>query len=86
MRSSPAGRTRPIAGPATSRWRSTGRTGLLLLSYTFAGQRAPFPLVALNDGEAVIAGTGTGLGDAITAREEGGETFLEWAGLLLKRE
>jgi CubicO group peptidase (beta-lactamase class C family) len=63
-----------------------GRTGLLLLSYTFAGQRAPFPLVALNDGEAVIAGSGTGLGDGITAHEEGGEMFLEWAGLLLKRE
>jgi len=62
------------------------RTGLLLLSYTFAGQRAPFPLVALNDGEAVIAGAGTGLGDAVAAHEEGGDTFLEWAGLLLKRE
>ncbi|MCX7029144.1 MAG: hypothetical protein NTU62_03380, partial [Spirochaetes bacterium] len=62
------------------------RTGLLLLSYTFAGQRAPFPLVALNDREAVIAGTGTGLGDTITAREENGEMFLEWAGLLLRRE
>jgi CubicO group peptidase (beta-lactamase class C family) len=62
------------------------RSGLLLLSYTFAGQRAPFPLVALNDGKAVIAGTGTGLGDTVTARDEGGEVFLEWAGLLLKRE
>jgi hypothetical protein len=62
------------------------RTGLLLLSYTFAGQRAPFPLLALSDREAVIAGAGTGLGDAVTAREEGGDTFLEWAGLLLKRE
>jgi CubicO group peptidase (beta-lactamase class C family) len=63
-----------------------GRTGLLLLSYTFAGQRAPFPLVAQNDGVAVIAGTGTGLGETITAREEDGEVFLEWAGLLLRRE
>jgi CubicO group peptidase (beta-lactamase class C family) len=62
------------------------RTGLLLLSYTFAGQRAPFPIVALSDREAVIAGAGTGLGDAVTAHEEGGEMYLEWAGLLLKRE
>jgi CubicO group peptidase (beta-lactamase class C family) len=62
------------------------RSGLLLLSYTFAGQRAPFPLLAMNDAEAVIAGTGTGLGDTINAREESGEIFLEWAGLLLKRE
>ncbi len=59
---------------------------LLLLSYSFAGQRSPFPLIVLNDREAVIAGTGTGLGDGITAREEGGEMLLEWAGLLLKRE
>jgi hypothetical protein len=63
-----------------------GPTGLLCLSYTFAGQRAPFPLRALNGGDAVIAGTGTGLGDAVSAREEGSETFLEWAGLLLRRE
>ncbi len=62
------------------------RSGLLLLSYTFAGQRAPFPLLAMNDAEAVIAGSGTGLGDTITAREESGEVFLGWAGWLLKRE
>jgi CubicO group peptidase (beta-lactamase class C family) len=62
------------------------RSGLLLLSYTFAGQRAPFPLAARGDRKAVIAGMGTGLGDTITAHEEGGEVFLEWAGLLLKRE
>jgi hypothetical protein len=34
----------------------------------------------------VIAGKGTGLGDTITAREEGGEVFLEWSGLLLKKQ
>jgi hypothetical protein len=62
------------------------RGGLLLLSYTFAGQRSAFPLLPRSDAEAAIAGTGTGLGDAVTARDEGGETFLEWAGLLLKRE
>lgn len=62
------------------------RSRLLLLSYTFAGQRSSFPLAARSDGEAVIAGTGTGLGDAVAAREERGEVFLEWAGLLLKRE
>ena len=60
--------------------------GLLLLTYTFAGQRSSFPLRVNGDREAVIAGTGTGLGDAIVAREEGDETFLEWAGLLLQRE
>jgi CubicO group peptidase (beta-lactamase class C family) len=63
-----------------------GRSGLLCLSYTFAGQRAPFPLVVLDEERAVIAGTGTGLGDAVRAREEAGDVYLEWAGLLLKRE
>jgi len=48
--------------------------------------RTSFPLLTPNDGEAVIAGTGTGLGDTITAREEGGEVFLEWSGLLLKKQ
>jgi CubicO group peptidase (beta-lactamase class C family) len=62
------------------------RTGLLLLTYTFAGQRSSFPLRVIDDDEAAIAGTGTGLGDAVNAREEGREIFLEWAGLLLKRE
>ncbi len=62
------------------------RTGLLCLSYTFAGQRSAFPLRVRGDREAVIAGTGTGLGDAVNAREADGEVFLEWAGLLLKRE
>lgn len=62
------------------------RSGLLLLSYTFAGQRAPFPLVASSDREAVIAGLGTGLGDRITVREGGSGVYLEWAGLLLERE
>jgi CubicO group peptidase (beta-lactamase class C family) len=61
------------------------RSGLLLLSYTFAGQRAPFPLLAQSENEAVIAGMGTGLGDTISAREEGGDVYMEWAGLLLKR-
>lgn len=63
-----------------------GRTGLLCLSYTFAGQRSAFPLRVNGDREAVIAGTGTGLGDAVRAREEAGEVYLEWAGLLLRRE
>jgi hypothetical protein len=62
------------------------RSGLLLFSYAFPGVRTSFPLLTPNDGEAVIAGKGTGLGDAITARDEGGEVFLEWSGLLLKRE
>ena len=62
------------------------RSGLLLFSYAFPGVRTSFPLLTLNDGEAVIAGKGTGLGDAITARDEGGEVFLEWSGLLLRRE
>jgi CubicO group peptidase (beta-lactamase class C family) len=61
------------------------RSGLLLLSYSFPGSRAPFPLLARDDHEAVIAGKGTSLGETITAREEGGEVFLEWSGLLLKR-
>lgn len=63
-----------------------GGSGLLCLTYTFAGQRAPFPLAVLDDDRAVIAGTGTGLGDAVVVREEGGDVFLEWAGLLLRRE
>jgi hypothetical protein len=62
------------------------RSGLLLLTYSFAGQRASFPVLARNDAEAVIAGTGTGLGDAITAREEDGGVFLDWSGMVLKRE
>ncbi len=62
------------------------RTGLLCLSYTFAGQHSAFPLRVSDDREAVIAGTGTGLGDAVNARETDEEVFLEWAGLLLKRE
>jgi CubicO group peptidase (beta-lactamase class C family) len=62
------------------------RSGLLLLTYSFAGQRSAFPLLVLDDGTAAIAGTGTGLGDAVTARDEGGEVCLEWAGLLLRRE
>jgi CubicO group peptidase (beta-lactamase class C family) len=63
-----------------------GRSGLLCLTYTFAGQRAPFPLLARDDETAMIAGTGTGLGDAVRAREEAGKVYLEWAGLLLRRE
>ncbi len=63
-----------------------GRTGLICLTYTFAGQRAPYPLLVLDDEDARIAGTGTGLGDAVRAHEEAGELFLEWAGLLLRRE
>jgi CubicO group peptidase (beta-lactamase class C family) len=62
------------------------RSGLLLLTHTFAGQRASFPVLARNDTEAVIAGTGTGLGDGITAREEDGCVFLDWSGMVLKRE
>jgi hypothetical protein len=62
------------------------RSGLLLLAYTFVGQRSSFPLRVSSDDAAVIAGTGTGLGDAVIAREEAGEDFLEWAGLLLKRQ
>ncbi len=62
------------------------RSGMLLFSYVFPGMRAFLPLLTPDDGNAVIAGKGTGLGDTITAREEGGEVFLEWSGLLLKRE
>ena len=62
------------------------RSGLLLLTYSFAGQRASFPLLPRTDSEAVIAGKGTGLGDTITARDAGGDSFLEWSGLLLKRK
>jgi hypothetical protein len=60
------------------------RSDLLLLSYSYPGLHAPYPLLPRGDNEAVIAGTGTGLGDTITAREEGGDVLLEWAGLLLK--
>jgi CubicO group peptidase (beta-lactamase class C family) len=62
------------------------RSGLLLLTYTFAGQRSSFPLEARSGSRAVIAGRGTGLGDELTAIDESGATFLEWAGLLLRRE
>jgi CubicO group peptidase (beta-lactamase class C family) len=72
--------------PRTISLRFDRRSGLLLFSYAFPGVRASFPLLTPNDGEAVIAGKGTGLGDTIAAREEGGEVFLEWSGLLLKRE
>lgn len=61
------------------------RSGLLLLTYTFAGSRSSFPLRIGDDDAAALAGTGTGLGDAVTARDEGGDVLLEWAGLLLKR-
>jgi hypothetical protein len=63
-----------------------GRSGLICLSYTFAGQHASFPLLVLGDKGARIAGTGTGLGDAVIVREEAGDVYLEWAGLLLRRE
>ncbi len=63
-----------------------GRAGLLCLAYTFAGQRTSYPLLVQDDEDARIAGTGTGLGDAVRAHEEAGELFLEWAGLLLRRE
>jgi hypothetical protein len=56
------------------------------LTHTFAGQRASFPVLARNDAEAVIAGTGTGLGDGIAARDEGEGVFLDWSGMVLKRE
>jgi len=61
------------------------RSGLLLLTYTFAGSRSSFPLRIVDDATTVIAGKGTGLGDAVTARGAGGDVLLEWAGLLLKR-
>jgi CubicO group peptidase (beta-lactamase class C family) len=61
------------------------RSGMLLLSYAFPGARASFPLLTPNDGQAVIAGKGTGLGETITAHEDGVDS-LEWSGLLLKRE
>jgi len=62
------------------------RSGLLLLTYTLAGSRSSFPLRIGEDDAAALAGTGTGLGDAVTARDEGGDVLLEWAGLLLKRQ
>ena len=82
----------PQGANASYRWprevslRFDKRTGLLLLSYLFPGQRSSFPLLFPNDGEAVIAGTGTNLGDRIRAREADGEVFLEWSGLLLQRK
>ncbi len=58
----------------------------MLLDYEFPGTRASFPLATPDDTHAVIRGKGTGLGETITARTDGGDVFLEWSGLLLERE
>ena len=71
--------------PRDIRLRFDKRSGLLLFSYAFPGVHTAFPLLTPSNGKAVIAGKGTGLGDTITARDEGGEVFLEWSGLLLKK-
>jgi hypothetical protein len=58
----------------------------LSLRYNFPGLRGAFPLEVLDGGHAVIRGKGTGLGDTILAREEGGTEILEWSGMrLVKR-
>jgi hypothetical protein len=57
----------------------------LVLRYDFPGLRGTFPLEALDAGRAVIRGKGTGLGDTILAREEGGSIILEWSGMRLAR-
>ncbi len=58
----------------------------LLLSYDFPGLRAVFPLATPDDSHAIIRGKGTGLGESITARDEGPGTALEWSGMLLEHE
>jgi hypothetical protein len=58
----------------------------MMLTYRLAGLRAVCALETPDESRAVIRGLGTGLGDTITARDEGGSAFLEWSGLLLKRK
>lgn len=62
--------------------------GMLFLSYTFVGTTLTLPLEfppgAGN--AAIIAGVGAGLGERITAREEGGQLMLAWSGMVLKRK
>jgi CubicO group peptidase (beta-lactamase class C family) len=58
----------------------------LLLAYEVPGLRGTFPLEVRDDGRAVIRGKGTGLGETITARHEGGAILLEWSGMLLEKE
>ena len=59
--------------------------GGLSLRYDFPGLRGAFPLEVLDGGRAVIRGKGTGLGDTILAREEGGAVILEWSGMKLAK-
>lgn len=59
----------------------------LSLRYDFPGLRGTFPLEVLDAGRAVIRGKGTGLGDTLLARDEGGEATLDWSGMkLVKRQ
>jgi hypothetical protein len=76
---------------AAYRWPQDIRLGFdpargMVLTYRFAGLVVVDALETRCASCAVIRGLGTGLGDAITAREEAGSVFLEWSGLLLKKQ
>ncbi len=58
----------------------------MLLSYKLAGLHATYPLETPDAARAVIRGKGTGLGETITASEDGGTAFLGWSGLRLVKQ
>jgi CubicO group peptidase (beta-lactamase class C family) len=70
--------------PTNVRLLADRRKGLLL-SYEFPGLRGSFPLEIVDDTHATIRGKGTGLGEAVTVREEAGTAVLEWSGMRFAR-
>jgi hypothetical protein len=62
------------------------RLELLLFRFRLAGQRMSFPLEVLDTNTAVLAGTGTGLGETLSWAEGPPVGTLHWSGLTLTRE